>query len=127
MPDTAFDATVPLVRLALDSSTLEHAAVAHNIANANTPGARVARVDFEQQMAALRQRVSGGAAIEQEMIGRAQPSVQWSAPAATAQSGGGIDAQVARMSANAVRYQTLLKALEGHFSLQSIAINEGKH
>jgi flagellar basal-body rod protein FlgB len=126
MPNTPADLTVSLVRLALDASTLEHAAIAHNVANANTPGARVARVDFEQQMAGIRERVAGGGAVGQEMLDRAQPVVRWSAPPRSAQPGSGIDAEVARMTENTVRYQALLKALEGHFSLLSTAINEGR-
>ncbi len=126
MPTPPADLTVSLVRLALDASALEHTAIAHNVANANTPGARVARVDFEHQMAAIRDRVASGGIVGQEMLDRAQPALRWSAPPQGVQPGGGVDAEVARMSANTVRYQSLLKALEGHFSLLSTAINEGR-
>lgn len=126
MPTPPADLTVSLVRLALDASTLEHAAIAHNIANANTSGAQVARVDFEQQMAGIRKRVTDGGTVGQEMLDRAQPVLRWSAPPQSGQPGSGIDSEVARMSENTVRYQALLRALDGHFSLLSTAINEGR-
>jgi hypothetical protein len=47
---------VSLLSLALDAAGMRQQAIAHNIANVNTPGFRRVAVSFEQQVAALEQR-----------------------------------------------------------------------
>ena len=46
--------TVEMAKLALDAASLRHQAIAHNIANANSPGFAPVRVSFEDQLGAVR-------------------------------------------------------------------------
>ena len=47
--------TFALVQLALDAATLRHQATANNLANIHSTGYRPQRVNFEEQLSALRE------------------------------------------------------------------------
>ncbi len=118
--------TMGAVSLALDAALLRHQAIASNIANANTPGYQPLRVSFEEQMGAL------GAALRDPADASALVGVtprlerDASAPVVDASSGVALDEEVARLSANTVHYQALLRGLGKHLSILGMAANDGK-
>lgn len=110
-----------LLSLALDAAGMRQQAIAHNIANANTPGYQRVGVSFENQLTALA-RSQSGASPSLASLGDVRP--------AFVQVGDGepvaLDMEVAALSENTLHQQALLKALSKHFALLGSAINEGK-
>jgi flagellar basal-body rod protein FlgB len=121
-------ATVGAVSLALDAATLRHQAIAANISNASTPGYQPLRVNFEQQLDALRSSLERGGGIDSSLLAAVQPSVERE-QAVTSTDGSSavaLDMEVAKLSQNTVHYQALLRALNRQFAILATAINEGK-
>ena len=120
-------ATTEAVKLALDASSLRHRAIANNIANANTPGYIPVRVNFEEQLAALRRTTEGS---DEEVRSALQGVRSFIEQDTTAAGHGGanvmLDMEVVKLSQNVVHYQTLLRGLGKQMSILSAAINEGK-
>ena len=110
---------VDLLRLALDASIMRQQAIAHNIANANTPGYQRMGVSFEAQVAQLMDQQKAGtptlpmAALRPEFVSIGQEPVS-------------LDTEMASLAENTLHHQALLKALSKQMSLVSTAINEGK-
>lgn len=119
--------TSMLVTLALNASSAKHMAIAQNIANVNTEGYRPLQVDFDAQVALFKDQLlnrgndaAAGRAIEALRAGvkiteapEAQGKVQ-------------LDAEVAKMTQNAIHYQTLLTARSKLSSLVRMAISGGR-
>lgn len=117
--------TSALLSLALDAAGMRQQAIAHNIANANTPGYQRVSVSFEARLASLRDGAGNIAAPSLANLGNFRPSFEY---AAVSPQGSGIalDQEMAQLSENTLHHQALLKALNKHLSLMSVAINEGK-
>jgi flagellar basal-body rod protein FlgB len=97
-------APVRALSLALDAASLRHRVIAHNIANANTPGFAPLRVSFEQSFAAALQPV-----VARDASARVE-----------------LDVEVTLLAQNALHYQTALRGLSKYFAILSSAISEGK-
>jgi flagellar basal-body rod protein FlgB len=120
--------TFGAVGLALEAATLRHQAIASNIANANTPGYQPLRVSFEEQLGALRASLGGSGTSDLQSLAAVQPRLERDAAASPLDgaSGVAIDDEVARLSANVVHYQALLRALGRQLSILNSAVNDGK-
>jgi len=120
--------TAAVVTLALDAATLRQQAIAANIANVNTPGYRPVHVRFEEQLAALRSELRDAGALDPARLEAAQPAIEQEpvAPDATGGSAVALDQEVAKLSANTLHYQVLLRALNRQLSIIGTAINDGK-
>lgn len=118
--------TVALVSLALDGSTLRHQAIAHNIANANTPGFRPVAVSFEDKLAEAREALSRDPEHALAAMDGFRPTMELLPPNALGDSSVALDMEVAKLSENTMQHEALLKALTRHFSILKTAINEGK-
>jgi len=110
--------TAKVVTLALDAASLRQQAIAANIASANTPGYRPVRVSFEEQLSAL-----DAASLE-----NVRPTIEPEPLAADPANGSAValDQEVAKLSANTLHYQVLLRGLSRQLSILGAAINEGK-
>lgn len=117
--------TSALLGLALDAAGMRQQAIAQNIANANTPGYQRVSVSFESRLAALRDGAGNLATPSLASLGDYRPAFDY-APASLQGSGVALDQEMAQLSENTLHHQALLKALNKHMSLVSIAINEGK-
>ena len=117
--------TVALVSLALDSAVLRQQAIAHNIANANTPGFRRQSVRFEEQFASLRTQLEQGRAVSRQDFAAVRPVMDIE-PLAQGPGSVSLDSDVAQLSENTLQHQVLLKALNRQIALVSAAIAEGK-
>jgi flagellar basal-body rod protein FlgB len=115
--------TIGLLSMALDVTAMRQQAIAHNIANANTPGFQRVGVSFESRIAALKQAVHAGRTPTLAGLGDFRPVFETAgAPGAPV----ALDMEMAAMSANTLHQQTLLKALNKELALIGMAINEGK-
>jgi len=122
-------ATSQLVSVALDAAMARHAAIAANIANADTPGYHPMMARFDQLVEELQGRVTDrtqdagimrDAQRMQESL-RSQPLVaDPSAPQVE------LDMQMAELAKNTLQYQALLTAQGKLMSLAELAIGEGR-
>jgi flagellar basal-body rod protein FlgB len=113
-------ATLQLVTRALDACALRHQAIAQNIANASVPDAKAARVQFEELLGPLRADLDVGHSFSAEEVPTAQLVLQ---PGAQAIS---LDEEMAALSANSMQYQALLRAMNRHLGILSVALQEGR-
>jgi flagellar basal-body rod protein FlgB len=116
-----------LLSLALDAATLRQQAISHNIANAGQDGFRPLTVSFEDQLAGARDALSVGRAVMPADVANVAPTLALAAPGPGGNTAVSIDMQLAQLSENALHHQALLKALNRHYALLGVAINEGKH
>lgn len=114
--------TVGLLSLALDAAVMRQQAIAHNIANASTPGYQRIGVSFEDHIGQLKQAVRDGK-LPPPSLASFQPLFQ---PLGQAGDTVSLETEMATLSENTLHHQALLKALSKHMALASIAINEGK-
>jgi flagellar basal-body rod protein FlgB len=122
-------ATSQLVSVALDAAMARHAAIAANIANADTPNYRPLMARFDQLVAELQGRVTDrtqDAAVmrdAQTMQESLQSSPLIADPSAPQVE---LDMQLADLAKNTLQYQALLTAQGKLTSLAETAISEGK-
>jgi flagellar basal-body rod protein FlgB len=102
--------TLDAVRTALDAATLRHAVHAHNLANVNTPGYQAMAVEYEAALG----NVDGaaGVASEGQVVDSGTPV--------------NLALEVAEMTGNSLRYQSLVRLLNRQLAIASIALNDGK-
>jgi flagellar basal-body rod protein FlgB len=115
MPE--IDSTSAIAARALDGLFARQMAVAHNVANANSSGFSPIRVSFESS---LQQALRAGAAPAE--LRRAPIGVQVAAGESVR-----IDLEITHSAENALRYATLVGALDRRMQILSLAINEGRN
>ncbi|HLF22350.1 MAG TPA: hypothetical protein VI565_00400 [Burkholderiales bacterium] len=122
------DTTSALVSLALNAAMAKHAAIAQNIANANNDGYRPVQVDFDRQVALFKEQLlnrdNDGAAGR--AIDGLSATVRITEAPESSVDKVRIDAEVAKMTQNAVHYQALLAAHGKMAGLLRLAINGGR-
>jgi len=118
--------TSALVSVALDAATLRHQAIANNLANIHSENYRPQRVNFEEQLSALRHAVATQSPIAPAALAQAQPFIETDAARRTGDLAGRMDMEMVKLSQNAVHYQTLLKALDRWGGILTLAVNEGR-
>ncbi len=121
--------TPNLVLRALDASALRHFALASNIANASNEAYPALRVNFEEQLGLLREQLlqRTDEAAARRALAAVQPRIE---PEPSVMPGGyrkiQLDAEIAKMTQNAVYYQALLAAQGKNGSILRLAIREGR-
>ena len=118
--------TSALVSMALDAAMLRHQATANNHASFHSENYRPQRVNFEEQLNALRQAVATQAPITPGAVAQIQPYIETDAARATGDAAGRVDMEMVKLSQNAVHYQALLKALDKWGGILGLAVNEGR-
>lgn len=120
-----FDSTIDTLNKSMDLHMQRHATIADNIANAETPGFKAKRLDFEDSLA---RAVEAG---EQGLAGRDIASVQPILSEETASEIGNdlntvdMDREMAAMTKNEVQYNAATQAINKKFALLRYAITEG--
>jgi flagellar basal-body rod protein FlgB len=119
------DSTTGLLSMALDAAVLRQQAIAQNIANANTPGYQRIGVSFESRLAALADGHGQVRAPSLSELAAYRPRLEVAAPGSSGQPVS-LDEEMAQLSQTTLHHQALLKALDKHMALISMAVNEGK-
>jgi flagellar basal-body rod protein FlgB len=120
-----FDSTIDVLNRSLDLHMQRHAVIADNIANAETPGFKARRVDFEESLA---RAVEAG---EQGLAGRDIASVQPLISEETNSELGqdlntvDMDREMAAMTKNEIQYNAATQVISKKFALLRYAITEG--
>lgn len=126
---TSSGVTSQLVSLALDAALARHAAIATNIANAETPGFQPLAVRFDQLVEQLQGRVTDRSfdASTERTVRTLSESLQADAFVPDPQAARvELDMQMANLSKNTLQYQALLTAQGKLMALDQLAIGEGK-
>jgi flagellar basal-body rod protein FlgB len=107
-----------VLSLALDAASLRQQLIANNIANAGVPDFQPLRVSFEEQLSAL---MAGSRLPAADDLRQLRPTIAADSAAMLA-----IDQQMVQLSGNVLHYRALLKNLNAHFELLSLASNDGR-
>lgn len=118
--------TTAALGLALDAAVLRQQAIASNVANAGTAGYVPVRLNFAAQLEQLRSEMSmqGDGRAIRAAGGRLQlePVLDVNGQPEKVH----VDAEMASMAQNNVLYQALIKGLNRHLTIQSLAASDGK-
>ena len=129
MIDDLAGTTVQLVSMALDASSLRHMAIANNIANVNSQDYGVLRVNFEEQLAAVKEDLlsrNDDSALAARLT-NIRPFIEAdSTPGSDNDPGVKLDMEMVKLAQNVVHYQALLKGLARKMAVIRLAINEGR-
>lgn len=130
---------IGILQAGLAAASLRHGALAHNIANVNTPGYQALQVTFESRLAAAVDQGDGALAITRShpghLSGRSGPSPEAVHPAIqldrnSAQRADGnnvdVEGEMARLAANQVWYGALTRQVQDHLQRLRLAITEGR-
>lgn len=121
--------TIESVRLALGAAGLRQRVIADNIANVNSPDHVRMRVVFEERLAealsAMRTEASGesNGAPSLASLSGIQAEVE---PDHTVDSKVELDEEMAKLSANSLRYHALTKGLSRYLSIANIIASSSK-
>lgn len=110
------------IEYALDGLSMRHAAIAANIANANTPNYRPVRVSFESQLASTLSQWRGGSST----LTPGSPTVSVVQNMTSGLRTGALENEVVLLNKNTLQYEALIKGLDKYAAIVSTAINEGR-
>ena len=121
---------------ALDASWLRNEVIAHNIANADTPGYKKYRVEFEEELkSALEASTLKGKRtrpkhldIGASSIDEVRPRVVRTDGTQMREDGNNVDMdeEMTSLAKNAIMYNALVQKISGEFRKLKTVINEGR-
>jgi len=120
------DLTLQAVRLAMSMSQLRADFASQNIAQASTPGAQAARVDFASSQGLLEQAIDAhgrGAAELPLALAKAALRPASSEHREAPGTPINLDEEVADMASANLKYSALTESLNRHFGLMRLAIS----
>jgi flagellar basal-body rod protein FlgB len=138
-----FPRVVGTLEQAMKAANLRHQVIANNIANVNVPGFHAQEVSFEEKLKEAIASQSGGTDQLQGLVtdprhfpigghtqipDQVEPTVQMIDSGAMRQDGNTVDMEVemAKLAANQLWYQALVRSVSDEFSRLRTAITEGK-
>jgi flagellar basal-body rod protein FlgB len=115
--------TGDLILRALDATSMRHAALAANVANATTDGYRALKVTFEDQLAAASNSLlNRDDAVSRRALESLRPRIEAESASRHIQ----LDQEMSALMQNALRYQALLTALSKNGAFLRAAVQEGR-
>lgn len=117
--------TQSLIQKALDGTWQRQKAIAHNIANHETPGFKALSVDFEQ---ALKTAVGRTTESDVSTIANARISVNVNRGLSQRADGNSVDLdkENVNLARTQIQYQYLTRTLSDYYARMRYAISEGK-
>ena len=121
-----FDNSIDVMGKAMDMYLVRHAVITDNIANANTPGYKARRVDFEAELAKAVDDIESGGATTRD-IASILPGIHQDA---TSEEGldkntVDMDREMSAMTKNDVKYSAAAQQISKKFALLKYAITDG--
>ena len=119
-----------LLKNALDVSSLRQRVISGNLANINTPGYKVNKVEFEKHLKAATEGVSlkktdkGHFGVDN--IGEIQGTLEKRRSTAYNENGNNVDVdlEMTEMAANELHYSTLISLMNSKYSKINASINK---
>lgn len=124
--ENIFDSSMDVLGKSLDMYLLRHSVTADNIANAETPGFKARRVDFEAELnRAVEAHNTGNPGRE---IASIEPIVYQDADSGIGQDLNTVDMdrEMAEMTKNDLKYNAVTQAVNKKFALLQYAISGGE-
>lgn len=118
--------TTAALSAALDGASRNQAAIAANIANANTLDYVALGVSFDDQVAQARATLRDGGALDPSVIPSLRGELAPRPGADGAPAKVQVDVEMAELARNAVHFQALAQALSRHLGLQALAAADGR-
>lgn len=128
-------AAFQLMQNALKASELSQQVYANNIANASTPGYKEETVDFQSKLQAAMAQANGAASGTQDGAAapnfaamlQVQPTISQDASTTVSNNGNNVDinAQMAQMAENQIRYNVLVQDVQLRLQRLRTAITGG--
>jgi flagellar basal-body rod protein FlgB len=128
MIDDIGGVTSRLVTLALDISSLRQQVIAHNIANANSPGFKPQQVSFEQLFENTQTNTidrSGDRALADKIDALRDRLDTGELVKTSDDESVALDREMVKLTENVLRYRALLEGLAKRGSLIKLAVTEG--
>ncbi|MBI4404610.1 MAG: flagellar basal body rod protein FlgB [Deltaproteobacteria bacterium] len=121
-----FDKTMDVLSRTLDLCLVRHNVVADNIANAETPGFKARRVDFESELQRATELVGPDGGTGRDLAS-VKPVIFEDPHAEVGQDLNTVDMdrEMAELSKNDLKYSALSQAVGKKFALLKYAITEG--
>lgn len=132
MTDKLFGGHYPLLKQALYACALRQEAIAHNIANVNTPGYRRVDVSFEEFLRAAQQTPlqttdPRHVALPPARLANPQVAPDEDAPMRPDGNTVDIDYEMAQLAENQIRFQALSQLITGRYqSLKTVITGGGR-
>ena len=126
-----FDETMSLLSKSMDLYMVRHNVIADNIANAETPGFKSRRVDFEKELSGVMDDILKGDLKVESSIQRRLASVTptiYEDPEAEVgldRNSVDMDREMAALSKNDIKYSAASEMISRRFALMKYAIMEG--
>ena len=121
------DSNYALVRKALDVSSLRQRTISSNIANINTPGFKVNKVEFEEYLNNATDKISMKKTDDQHYGAESGPQVTVEKRETTYlnENGNNVDVEIemSELAANEIYYSTLIQILNSKYSKLNAVIN----
>ncbi len=121
--------SIKLLEKGLDASWQRNQAITHNIANAETPGFKALKVEFESAFAsALKQSGSLSQSEAARKLAKIEPRVVADRKLSMRMDGNNvdIDAENALLAKNTIYYNTMVQKVNAELRKLRMAINEGR-
>lgn len=118
--------TTTLLGLALEAATMRQQAIAHNIANVNTPNYTPIDVRFDEKFAELMTQFKDDRPHAAINLDDYRPAFEKADPDSVAAAPVALDREMSKLSENVLHHQALLKMLNKHFTILNMAVTEGK-
>jgi flagellar basal-body rod protein FlgB len=118
--------TTGALSAALDGASRRHAAVAANIANANTEGYVPVRVSFDARLEDARAALTEKRGLDASMLDALRGTPEAVLDAAGQPPKVELDLEMAELARNSVQYQTLTQALSRHLAMLALAAADGR-
>ncbi|MEZ4750103.1 MAG: flagellar basal body rod protein FlgB [Bdellovibrionota bacterium] len=128
-----FDKTINTLSTALDLYMVRHNVITDNIANAETPGFKARRVEFEQELQNSIEKEKQGVADAEGGIERSLSSIKpilYEDPNSEVgqdRNSVDMDREMAMLKKNEVKYNAATQSVIKKFSLLKFAISEGSN
>lgn len=130
MTDKLFGGHYPLLKRALHACALRQEAIAHNLANVNTPGYRRVDVSFEEflraaQPSSLRTTHPRHFALSPSSARSSSVQPDTNAPMRPDGNTVDIDYEMAQLAENTIRFQALSQMVSGRYQSLKLVITGG--
>lgn len=126
MPDLLGDLTTATLTKSLDVAGLRQRTIADNIANVETPGFKRSDVSFEGQ---LRQALDiQDDRMAASTVDSLSPDrvIDKESPAGTNGNNVSMDKEMAALTKNTLKYETLVQLMEAKYNMIRTAVTEGR-
>ena len=126
-----FDSTINVLSTAMDLYMVRHNVITDNIANAETPGFKARRVEFEQELKNTMEKEKQGVIDAEGGVERSLASVNpivYEDPNSEVgqdRNSVDMDREMAMLKKNEVKYNAATQSVIRKFSLLKFAISEG--